>query len=109
MIYGSAAAPDRDGLLLCASASRLTSSTTRVSIATICRLAAEAGFECVELFALRSHFDYASPAAAASLAEWLRLTGLALHSVHAPIADTLVNGSVGAAVVHCGERQPTPC
>jgi sugar phosphate isomerase/epimerase len=58
-------------------------------------MVAEAGFEHVELFALKSHFDYGSPAAAAELAGWLRETRLALHSVHAPIADTLVSGVWG--------------
>ncbi|MGH9308984.1 MAG: sugar phosphate isomerase/epimerase family protein [Vicinamibacterales bacterium] len=46
---------------------------------------AGAGFESIELFATRSHFDYRDPAAVASLAEWLAATGLRLHSVHAPI------------------------
>jgi sugar phosphate isomerase/epimerase len=59
------------------------------------QLVAEAGFECIELFALTSHFDYASAASATSLREWLNETGLALHSVHAPIADTLVKGVWG--------------
>jgi sugar phosphate isomerase/epimerase len=45
------------------------------------------GFEAVELFAKRSHFDYHDPAAIAQLAEWLRETGLALHGVHAPMID----------------------
>jgi sugar phosphate isomerase/epimerase len=56
---------------------------------------AEAGFECVELFATRTHFDYHDPAAAARLAEWLAATGLTLHSVHAPITDSLINGVWG--------------
>ena len=43
------------------------------------------GFESVELFATRSHFDYHDPASVAALEEWLETTGLALHSVHAPI------------------------
>ncbi len=48
---------------------------------------AGAGFESVELFATRSHFDYRDPAAVARLADWLAATGLRLHSVHAPITD----------------------
>jgi sugar phosphate isomerase/epimerase len=43
------------------------------------------GFEAVELFATRAHFDYHDPRAIAALAEWLRGTGLALHAIHAPI------------------------
>jgi sugar phosphate isomerase/epimerase len=57
---------------------------------------ADRGFDCVELFATRTHFDYRDEAAAARLGEWLRDTGLVLHSVHAPITDSLVKGVWGA-------------
>lgn len=50
------------------------------------------GFECVELFATRSHFDYRDPAAIAELTGWLKTTGLSLHSVHAPITDRFPAG-----------------
>jgi sugar phosphate isomerase/epimerase len=50
------------------------------------------GFEAVEVFATRSHFDYHDPAAIAQLAEWLKETGLALHGVHAPVTDRLSPG-----------------
>ncbi len=56
---------------------------------------ADAGFDSVELFATRTHFDYHDPAAAARLAEWLAATGLTLHSVHAPITDSLIKGVWG--------------
>lgn len=58
---------------------------------------ADRGFDCVELFATRTHFDYHDEAAAARLGEWLAATGLTLHSVHAPITDSLVNGVWGTA------------
>ena len=45
------------------------------------------GFESIELFATRSHFDYRSEAAVAELGRWLGETGLRLNSVHAPITD----------------------
>jgi sugar phosphate isomerase/epimerase len=45
------------------------------------------GFEAVELFATRSHFDYRDPAAVEQLAAWLAETGLRLHSIHAPIFE----------------------
>jgi sugar phosphate isomerase/epimerase len=45
------------------------------------------GFESIELFATRSHFDYHDPAAVGRLAAWLKETGLTLHSIHAPITD----------------------
>ena len=50
------------------------------------------GFECVELFATRSHFDYRDPAAVDALAGWLASTGLTLESVHAPITETFGAG-----------------
>ena len=53
------------------------------------------GFEAVELFATRSHFDYHDPAAVAQLATWLKETGLILHGIHAPITDRMANGQMG--------------
>jgi len=50
------------------------------------------GFEAVELFATRSHFDYHDADAIGALAEWLQDTGLALHGIHAPIAGSLRSG-----------------
>jgi sugar phosphate isomerase/epimerase len=50
------------------------------------------GFDAVEVFATRSHFDYHDAAAIRSLKEWLDEAGLALHSVHAPITDVFANG-----------------
>ena len=45
------------------------------------------GFESIELFATRSHFDYGDSRAVADLARWLGETNLTLNSVHAPITD----------------------
>lgn len=44
------------------------------------------GFDAIELFALKSHFDYADPAAVQQLGEWLDDTRLTLSAVHAPTA-----------------------
>jgi sugar phosphate isomerase/epimerase len=55
------------------------------------------GFETIELFATRSHFDYHDEAAIALLAQWLRETGLTLNSVHAPITDVFGAGDRWAA------------
>src|SRR5260221_740875 len=57
------------------------------------------GFEAVEVFATRSHFDYHEPAAIAQLAEWLKETGLALYGVHAPITDRLLPGDQWGEVI----------
>jgi sugar phosphate isomerase/epimerase len=50
------------------------------------------GFEAVELFATRSHFDYHDDRAIADLESWLRDSGLTLHSIHAPIMDRMGPG-----------------
>ncbi|MEW6323489.1 MAG: TIM barrel protein [Acidobacteriota bacterium] len=53
------------------------------------------GFDAIELFATRTHFDYHAPRAIEALAEWLADTRLTLHSVHAPIAAGLTAGAWG--------------
>jgi sugar phosphate isomerase/epimerase len=50
------------------------------------------GFETVEVFATRSHFDYHDAAAVTQLAEWLADTRLELHSIHAPIVEAIRDG-----------------
>ena len=54
------------------------------------------GFEAIEVFATRTHFDYHNPAAIADLQQWLAEAGLELHSVHAPINESLTGGRWGA-------------
>jgi sugar phosphate isomerase/epimerase len=56
------------------------------------------GFEAVELFATRSHFDYRDEAAIDRLGHWLAETGLTLESVHAPITDRFGAGDQWAPV-----------
>ena len=51
------------------------------------------GFDAVEVFAVKSHFDYRDRRAAVALAEWLDDTRLILHSMHAPIARDYVRGN----------------
>lgn len=58
---------------------------------------AEHGFEAIELFATRSHFDYRDPAAIDRLAGWLEELGLALHGIHAPITDAFDRGDKWSA------------
>lgn len=53
------------------------------------------GFDCVEVFATRTHFDYHDSVAVRSLAEWLDDTRLTLNSVHAPICASLIHGEWG--------------
>lgn len=54
------------------------------------------GFETVELFATRSHFDYHDLRACEQLADWVKASGLELHSIHAPIVKSLIDGQWGA-------------
>jgi sugar phosphate isomerase/epimerase len=53
------------------------------------------GFERVELFATRTHFDYHNPAAIADLQQWLAEARLELHGVHAPIGESFAGGRWG--------------
>jgi sugar phosphate isomerase/epimerase len=50
------------------------------------------GFEAIELFATRSHFDYHDAETVSRLADWLSETGLVLNSVHAPITESFGAG-----------------
>ena len=56
------------------------------------------GFERVEVFATRTHFDFQNPAAVADLQEWLADAGLELHGVHAPIGETFESGRWGPPI-----------
>jgi len=60
------------------------------------------GFEAIEVFATRTHFDYHDPAAIETLGVWLKETGLALHGVHAPITDRLDPGDRWGDVISNG-------
>jgi sugar phosphate isomerase/epimerase len=59
-------------------------------------LVARHGFDAVEVFATRTHFDYRDDEAVTQLAEWLRETRLELHSMHAPIAEAVRRGEMVA-------------
>jgi sugar phosphate isomerase/epimerase len=53
------------------------------------------GFDRVEVFATRTHFDFQNPAAVADLQEWLADAGLTLHGVHAPVGESFAGGRWG--------------
>lgn len=53
------------------------------------------GFETIEVFATRTHFDYQNPSAVADLQQWLAEAGLGLHGVHAPIGESFAGGRWG--------------
>ena len=59
-------------------------------------LVARHGFEAIEVFATRTHFDYRDDEAVTSLAGWLAETRLQLHSLHAPIAEAVRRGEMVA-------------
>jgi len=63
------------------------------------------GFDAVEVFATRSHFDYRDPAAVSELREWLNDTHLTLHSLHAPVMDAMRGGQwVGSFSIASGDE-----
>ena len=53
------------------------------------------GFDAIELFATRTHFDYHDSTAIDTLAGWLSETGLRLNSIHAPITTSMIGGEWG--------------
>lgn len=53
------------------------------------------GFDHVELFATRTHFDYHNPAVVADLQGWLAEAQVTLHAVHAPIGERYTAGHWG--------------
>ena len=61
------------------------------------------GFEAVEVFAVRDHFDYHDRRAALALAEWLDDTRLTLHSLHAPVG---YDGAWIFELAAAAERRP---
>jgi sugar phosphate isomerase/epimerase len=56
------------------------------------------GFDCVEVYATRTHFDYHSPSAIADLQGWLADAGLELRSIHAPTAESFTGGRWGGSL-----------
>src|SRR4029453_5350445 len=63
------------------------------------------GFEAVEVFATRAHFDYHNPHAAAELAEWVSDLRLSFHSMHAPIVEALCGGKwLGSFSIAAGDE-----
>ena len=63
------------------------------------------GFDSIELFATRAHFDYHDARAAAQLAEWLSDLRLNVHSMHAPIVDAIRGGKwVGSFSIAAGDE-----
>lgn len=53
------------------------------------------GFDHVELFATRTHFDYHNPSVVADLQGWLADARVTLHAVHAPIGERYTAGQWG--------------
>ena len=74
---------------------------TRDHIAEIARQ----GFDAIELFATRSHFDYHDNNAIDALAGWLHENSLELHSMHAPIFEINEKGQrVGSLSTASGDE-----
>src|SRR6188768_1384801 len=55
------------------------------------------GFDLVEIFATRTHFDYHDPATVSELRRWLDALHLEAGSLHAPICDGFAHGAWGRA------------
>lgn len=64
------------------------------------------GFEAVEVFCTRAHFDYRDEQAIAQLGEWLSDTRLELHSMHAPIFDAMSGGKWVGSYSNASGNEP---
>ncbi len=53
------------------------------------------GFDLIELFATRTHFDYRDPARVSAMRGWLASAGIEAGSLHAPITDGIRAGVWG--------------
>ncbi len=58
---------------------------------------AQAGFSDIEIFCVRSHFDYRSAEELRALADWFADHNLRLHALHAPTSREFSAGREGAA------------
>ena len=65
------------------------------------------GFDCIELFATKSHFDYHDESAVQLLAEWLDDTRLTLNSLHAPICGCFAHGAPSEMFSNAALDEPT--
>lgn len=65
------------------------------------------GFDRVELFATRTHFDYHNETSVAELQQWLAEAGLELHGVHAPIGESFSGGRWGPPLTLASTDAPT--
>jgi sugar phosphate isomerase/epimerase len=65
-----------------------------------------AGAEAIEIFAARSHLDYANRRShVREVADWFRSAGIALHSVHAPMFSDYEWGRAGAPPVNIASTE----
>jgi sugar phosphate isomerase/epimerase len=55
------------------------------------------GFDLIEVFATRTHFDYRDRGRVGELRGWLRALGMSVNSIHAPICEGFRNGQWGRA------------
>lgn len=77
---------------------------TRLSREQLADLAGH-GFDAIELFATRTHFDYHDERSIDALAEWLSDLRLELHSMHAPIVEGIRAGNwVGSFSIASSEE-----
>jgi len=65
------------------------------------------GFDLIEIFATKTHFDYRDPARVREMRDWLKAAGLDAGTMHAPISDGLVGGVWGRPYSNASIDQPT--
>lgn len=64
------------------------------------------GFDLVEIFATKTHFDYRDPARVRELRQWLRAAGLEAGTMHAPISEGIEGGVWGRPYSNASTDSP---
>lgn len=65
------------------------------------------GFDLVEVFATRTHFDYRDRSRVGELRAWLGDLGMSAGSMHAPICDSFRGGQWGRAFSNASSHAPS--
>jgi sugar phosphate isomerase/epimerase len=65
------------------------------------------GFDLVEVFATRTHFDYRDRSRVGELRDWLGDLGMSAGSMHAPICDSFRGGQWGRAFSNASSHGPS--
>lgn len=63
------------------------------------------GAQAIEVFGARAHFDYTDRNHVRDIANWFRATGIAFHSMHAPMHSDYEGGRSGGPPVNIADKE----